>query len=157
MSNCSDGVQKFQCLDPKSPTKVRYFGMYGISGTGKTEMSRLLCNQMSAEFKKVYHCELDQMNWQSKLVDCLCTWTGKSIAQGVKVFQSHTSERNRRSLKAAQIGCQDDTYISVVESSVSSLYSSFSISIQHDVRWGDNTTLEIIVKRLELRSSIIDS
>lgn len=156
MSNCSDGVQKFQCLDPKSPTKVRYFGMYGISGTGKTEMSRLLCNQMSAEFK-VYHCELDQMNWQSKLVDCLCTWTGKSIAQGVKVFQSHTSERNRRSLKAAQLGCQDDIYISVVESSVSSLYSRFSILIQHDVRWGDNTTLEIIVKRLELRSSIIDS
>lgn len=119
LSKCSDGdVQKLKYLDPKNP--VRFFGMYGISGTGKTTMSQLLCNQMSKEFLgKVHHVELDndpQMNWRSKLVEWLCTWS-TSTTQAVKVFPSHTSERNRRSLKAAQIGCQDDVDISVFESS----------------------------------------
>lgn len=97
-------------------------------------------------------------------------WTGEAnwwnvFVPGAQASPHHrlaryyhlTSERNRRSLKAAQIGCQDDIYISVVESSVSSLYSRISILIQHDVHWGDNTTREIIVKRLELRNSIINS
>lgn len=159
LSKCSDGdVQKFKYLDPRKP--VRFFGMYGISGTGKTTMSQLLCNQVSKEFSgKVHHVELDndpQMNWRSKLVDSLCTWS-TGTTQAVKVFPSHTTERNRRSLKAAQIGCQDNTYISVFESSVSSLYSRISFLIQHDVRWGDDTMREIIAKRLELRSSIINS
>ena len=61
-------------------------GLYGMGGMGKTEICKMMCNEMDGEFDgKVYHVELGSQSEHELVTEVLTTLTNTSAEVVQKV------------------------------------------------------------------------